>query len=396
MPTYYPYLIIGGGMTADAAARGIHQVDAGRPIGMISAETVPPYNRPPLSKGLWKINRPAPMSRVWRNTESLGVALHLGHTAVHLDPVNHRVKDEQGQEYTFEKLLIATGGDPIRPWGLHERVVYFRTLADYERLRSMTETMQRFIVIGGGFVGSEIAAALAQHGKDVTMVFPETGIGARVLPDTVSQLLNRTFRERGVRVLDGKLVSALQPDATGVTVVLTDGEALRAEGVVAGLGIRPNISLAQSAGLATGNGILVDEHLRTNHPDIYAAGDVSNFYSPVLSMRMRVEHEENANLGGMLAGQAMAGQPEPYQILPSVYSTLFGISYDAVGELDPALEITYDWQDPLQKGAFYYMKDGRVRGVVLWNIGRGLDQARALIAEPGPFRVGDLQGRFAA
>jgi NADPH-dependent 2,4-dienoyl-CoA reductase/sulfur reductase-like enzyme len=202
------------------------------------------------------------------------------------------------------------------------------------------------------------------------------------------------FREQGVRVLPGELVQTLQPDESGVTIKTLSGETLRADGVVAGLGIRPNVALAKAAGLETGNGILVDAELRTSHPLIFAAGDVDNFYSPVLGQRMRVEHEENANLTGQLAGQAMAGQPGRYDTLPSVYSTLFDATYDAVGELDPTLEMVYDWVEPFQKGAVYYMRQGRVRGVLLWNLGKGLDTARQLISEAENLTAEDLKGRI--
>ena len=143
------------------------------------------------------------------------------------------------------------------------------------------------------------------------------------MPDEISRNPERYFQERGVRVLAGHLVQSIEPDENGVTVTTDQGETLRVDGVVAGLGIRPNMALAQAAGLATGDGIQVDAAMRTSHPDIFAAGDVANFYSPVLDKRMRVEHEENANLTGMLAGQGMAGQPGRYETLPSVYSTLF-------------------------------------------------------------------------
>ncbi|RPJ50866.1 MAG: FAD-dependent oxidoreductase, partial [Chloroflexi bacterium] len=299
MAMHYPYLIIGGGMAADAAARGIRQVDMEHPIGLIGQESDPPYNRPPLSKGLWKRGpRPMPLSRIWRNTASLGVDLHLGRTVLQLDPTNKQVSDRQGEIYTFDHLLLAIGGTPVRLMqGLEnpffaERVIYFRTLADYHHLRALTENSQRFAVIGGGFIGSEIAAALAGLEKDVTMIFPEDGIGARVLPGQVSQYLNRQFQERGVRVLAGQMVQSLVVDETGVSIIIGIGEPLRVDAVVAGLGIRPNTALAEAAGLAIGDGIRVDEAMRTSHPDIYAAGDVANFYSPILKNRLRAEHEE--------------------------------------------------------------------------------------------------------
>jgi len=361
----YPYLIIGGGMAGDAAVRGIRMID--------------PYNRPPLSKGLWK---GAPLSRIWRNTHALGVDLHLGRKITHLDPVQKRAVDDQGDEYTYGRLLLATGGDPIRLGSEHERILYYRALADYQHLRSLIDQgMQRFAVIGGGFIGSEMAAALTTLGKEVVLIFPEKGIGERALPAEISQYLNQVFRERGVRVLNGHLVRSLQPDESGVTVLTDLGEELRVEAVVAGLGIRPNTALAESAGLSTNNGIVVDLAMRTSHPDIFAAGDVVNFFSPVLNQQMRVEHEENANTTGMIAGQGMAGQPGQYDTLPSVYSKLCEIRYDAVGDLDPRLEIRYDWEEPFQKGKVYYTREGRVRGVLLWNISRGLDEARQQIIE---------------
>lgn len=395
MPVHYPYLIIGGGMAADSAARGIRQVDPDRPIGLVGREPDPPYNRPPLSKNLWKRGpRPFLLSRIWRNTASLGVELHLGCSIVHINPVQKLVTGSLGEEFTYDALLLATGGDPIQIAPPGERVIYFRTLADYHRLRALAEAGERFAVIGGGFVGSEIAAALAGLEKDVVMIFPETGIGARALPVDISGHLNEYFTARGVRVLAGHLVQSIEPDEIGVTVTTAQGEILRVDGAVAGLGIRPNIALAQAAGLVTGDGIHVDEAMRTSHPDIFAAGDVANFYSPALGRRVHAEHEENANLTGMLAGQGMAGRPGRYDALPAVYSTLFDLHYDAVGDLDPRLPIVYDWEEPFQKGVAYYLDGARVRGVLLWNMSRGLDIARQLIAAPGPFHATDLIGRI--
>ncbi len=387
----FRYLLIGGGMAADAAARGIRQIDADGSIGLFSAEPDPPYNRPPLSKGLWK---GAPLTRVWRNTASLGVELLLGQTVTQIDPARKVIAMQDGAVYTYEKLLLATGGEPIRISPEHERILYYRTLADYRRLRALTETERRFIVIGGGFIGSEIAAALAGLGKEVTILFPEAGIGARVLPAEISTYLNEVFAGRGVRVLAGRLARGISASGDAVTVTLDNDERITAGAVVAGLGIRPNVTLARAAGLMVDDGIVVDASLRTSDPHIFAAGDVISFYNPVLDRRLRVEHEENANLSGQLAGMGMAGQPQMYHHLPSVYSSLFDIHYDAVGELDPAYEVVYDWQEPLRKGVVYYLQGGRVRGVLLWNISRGLDAARQVIAEPGPWLGRDLKGRI--
>jgi 3-phenylpropionate/trans-cinnamate dioxygenase ferredoxin reductase component len=387
-------------MTGDAAVRGIRQIDA-RPTHRIdrtrnqtrpiTARRFPKvYGNPARAPCPWRVS--GEKQKIWESICTWG-AKPSGWM------LNKQVTDDQGDEYTFDRLLLATGGDPIRlksPSGElpADRVIYFRTLADYHRIRALTEQHQRFAVIGGGFIGSEMAAALSGLGKEVVIIFPEDGICARVLPPAVSQHLVRVFRDRGIRVLAGHMVQALQQNEKKITIHTDQGESVDVDGVVAGLGIRPNTALAADSGLIVEDGIQVDDHLRTSHPDIYAAGDVANFYNPTLEKRMRVEHEENANIMGQLAGQNMAGASNLYHHLPSVYSTLFQYSYDAVGELDPAAEMVFDWQEPLQKGTVYYLKQGRVRGVLLWNVSRGLDTARQLIAAPGPIHPEDLHGKI--
>jgi NADPH-dependent 2,4-dienoyl-CoA reductase/sulfur reductase-like enzyme len=144
------------------------------------------------------------------------------------------------------------------------------------------------------------------------------------------------------------------------------------------------------------NGIVVDDLLRTSHPDVYAAGDVAAFYSPALETRLRLEHEDNTNTMGTVAGQNMAGASVSYHHLPFFYSDLFELGYEAVGELDPRLEMVADWAEPYRKGVVYYLREGRVRGVLLWNVWGKVEAARNLIAEPGPFQPGDLKGRLTA
>ena len=390
---HYPYLVLGGGMTADSAVRGIRELDGERAIGLVSAEPDPPYARPPLSKSLWKGE---PFDSVWRRTEETGVTLHLGRRATALDLAGRRVIDDRGDSYGFEKLLLATGGKPRRfPFGGDE-IVYFRTLEDYRRLRAVTERGGRFAVVGGGFIGSEVAAALALQGCEVTMLFPEAGIGARIFPANLAGFLAGYFAEKGVTVRPGQKVTDVRAAGTRFEVVTANGALPSVDAVVAGLGIVPETDLAAAAGLAVDDGVLVDEHLRASDPAVFAAGDVARFWAPALGVRLRVEHEDNAVTMGRAAGRAMAGDNAPYTHLPFFYSDLFDLGYEAVGELDPRGETFADWKEPFREGVVYYLAAGRVRGVLLWNTWGQLDAARALLAEPGPFGAAQLKGRLPA
>ena len=391
--TDYRYLIIGGGMTAAAAADGIREVDSTGTIGLISAEPDAPYNRPPLSKALWKGE---PLETIWRKTENKRVEMHLCHIVKEIVPTQKRVVDDEEKVFTYEKLLLATGGKPRRlPFG-DERIIYFRTLSDYRRVRALSETGHRFAVIGGGFIGSEIAAALALNGKEVVMIYPGKDIGDRLFPRALAEFVSNFYRNKGVELLAGEKIIGLEARGNERVLKTSTHRETVADCVVAGVGIEPNVELAQSLGLKIENGIVVDEFLRTSHPDIHAAGDVAAFYSPALGKRIRVEHEDNANSMGRLAGRNMAGKSEPYDHLPFFYSDMFDLGYEAVGEVDSRLETFADWKRPNEEGVIYYLESGRVRGVLLWNVWEQVEAARQLIAEPGPFKVEDLEGRLPA
>ncbi|HEU4474804.1 MAG TPA: FAD/NAD(P)-binding oxidoreductase, partial [Gemmatimonadales bacterium] len=293
-------------------------------------------------------------------------------------------------------LLLATGGRPRRFPDAPEGVVYFRTLEDYRKVRDLSDRGSSFAVIGAGFIGSEIAAALRMQDREVTMIVRDQGIGAKVYPADLSHWLVGYYREKGVTVRLGEEAGRIESRDGRFRVHAGKDDPLAVDAVVAGLGIEPDVGLARDAGLKVGDGIEVDRRLRTSRPDVYAAGDVANFHNPALGKRIRVEHEDNANTMGAIAGRNMAGAGLDYDHLPFFYSDLFDLGYEAVGDLDVRLETVADWKEKFREGVVYYLKDGRVRGVLLWNTWNQVDAARALIAEPGPFRPEQLKGRLPA
>lgn len=387
---HYKYLIIGGGLTGDAATRGIRELDTEGSIGLISAESAPPYMRPNLSKGLWKGR---PIEKIWRKTEERA-ELHLGRKVMQIDPERKIVQGNRGNEYTYDKLLLATGGSPNRlPFGAGD-IIYFRNFEDYQHLRGLADTKEHFVVIGGGFIGSEIAAALTLVGKKVTMVFLEDAIGGLVFPGDLAHYLNDYYRKKGVEVIANDSIVSVQREGNRLLARTGSGRSIETDGIVAGIGLRPNVELAQAAGIKVDNGIVVNERLETSHPDIYAAGDVVNFFHSALGKRVRVEHEDNAVFMGKLAGRNMAGANETYDRTPMFYSDLFEFGYEAVGETSSKMKMVADWQEPYQKGVVYYLDDGRVRGVMLWNVWKQVEAARELMKEAGPFKAEDLKGKI--
>lgn len=387
----YKYLIIGGGLAGDGATKGIRERDAEGSIGLISLEPDPPYMRPNLSKGLWKGR---PVEKIWRKTDERA-ELHLNRKVVQLDPAKKSVMDDQGEEYTYDKLLLATGGTPNHlPFG-NGNIIYYRNFQDYQHLRALTEQGEHFIVIGGSFIGSEIAAALTMVGKKVTMIFPGKAISEGIFPTDLANFINDYYQEKGVEVVSGETAASIQKEGNRIIVHTGSGRAIEADGVVAGIGIHTNLDLTKEAGIKVNSGIIVNEQLETSIPDIYAAGDVANFYHTALEKRTRVEHEDNAVQMGKVAGRNMAGGNEIYTHIPMFYSDLFDLGYEAVGEMSSKMKTVEDWQEePFKKGVVYYMDDGRVRGVLLWNVWEKVEAARALMKEPGPFKEEDLKGKI--
>ncbi len=385
MVAAYRYLIVGGGMTGDSACRGIRDHDPSGTIGMFGAESHEPYARPPLSKGLWKGKEE---SSIFRGTPDLVVDLHAGRRIVALDLGAKSATDDAGGEHSYEKLLLATGGKPRELPGGGD-VIYFRTLDDYRRLRDLAGDGVRVAVIGGGFIGSEVAAALATAGCKVSIVFPEAGIGARLFPVGLASFVNDYYREQGVTVLAEDKVAEI----SGASVRTEKGKTIDADGVVAGLGIVPATELAETAGLEVDDGILVDEYGRAGgRDDVFAAGDVARFPVSALGGTRRVEHEDHANTHGKVVGENMTGAHTPYDHLPFFYSDLFDLGYEAVGDVDSRLDTVEEWAEPNRKGVIAYVdSDGKARGFLLWDVWDKVESARELIESGDPVDAARLR-----
>jgi len=387
----YQYVIIGGGMTGDAAVEGIREIDKENSILLVSAETNPPYDRPPLTKGLWKEKS---VADIWRGTKDKNIDLKLNTRIVEINSVDKYVTDSEGNTFSYVNLLIASGGTPRKlPFG-GDLINYYRTLEDYRKLSAKTEEAENFAVIGSGFIGSEISAGLSMNDKKVVLFDVGPGIAWKVFPDNVVDYLNNYYKKRNVRLVTKTVLKDVVSEDGGFSILTKNGDEYSAEFVLAGIGIKPNVELGESIGLKVDNGIHVDEHLRTTDPAIYAAGDVANFYNPLLMERIRIEHEDNANAMGKQAGRNMAGAGEVYDYLPMFYSDLFDVGYEAVGILDSRFQIVQDWQEEFKKGLLYYLNNDRLRGVLLWNVWDQLDHAREMLALEAPVKEKDLIGKI--
>ncbi len=385
----FKYIIIGGGMTGDSAVKGIREIDKEGSIAVFSREPNKPYNRPPLTKDLWKGKE---IEEIFRRTDEHNAELFLNTNIASINPDKNELQDDAGNLYEYEKLLLATGGEPIRLPNSSDEVLYYRNLEDFKKLKLLSELHNEFTVIGGGFIGTEIAAALAMNGKQVTMIFPDKLIGERVYPKELAEYITNFYRSKGVKIAAGEKVKSTS-EQDGKKVIKTEsGASIYSDAIIAGIGIRPSVQLAEKAGIETGNGIVVDEFLRTSITNIFAAGDTANFYSPHLGKRVRIEHADNADKMGRQAGRVMAGAQEKYLYLPFFYSDMFELGYEAIGELDSRYETVYDWKEPFHKGVIYYLDKDRVRGVLLLDTWGKVNDARELIGKN--FTQSELKGLF--
>ena len=395
----YRYIIAGGGLAGASAIKGIREHDSEGTIVLLGAEAHRPYDRPPLSKKLWLGKKKVEDIFIGSPEfyEKNRVELRLGKKAVALDVKAREVRDEEGRVYGYEKLLIATGCQPRKleiPGADLRDVCYFRTLDDYFFLREKVFDGASAVIIGGGFIGSELAAVLSVNKVSVTMVFPSSYLCNRVLPEALGQSVQKDFIDRGIRVLANTTPTAFEQKGKKFSVLTKERGALECDLLIVGAGVFPSAGLAEGALLKTGDGIEVNSRLQTSDADVYSAGDVASFPYRELGERKRVEHWDNAMSQGQLAGENMAGADKEYDYMPYFFSDLFDFGYEAVGEVSSKLDVVADWQVENKKGVLYYLKDNMVRGVMLCNVWDRVEDARALIRKKEIVTADGLKGRI--
>lgn len=392
----YKYVIVGAGVAGAAAVEGVRELDPLGSIVLIGAERDVPYNRPPLSKQLWTGGKSVEQifvhDREFYSHHS--VDLRLETEVTQINPSAHVLRDNHGNSWRYERLLLATGGTPRYmdiPGGRTEGIFYFRTLDDYRDLRAEALEDKTALVIGGGFIGSEMAAALRMNKLQVMMLFPGNYLVPRVFPESLGTFLTEQYRQKGVQVFSGDTAVAISRHKNGYLTRTRGGRDLTSDLIVVGVGIAPNLEIARAAQLKTDNGVIVNEFLQTSDPDIYGAGDIAFFPEANLGPR-RIEHWDNALAQGKHAGGNMAGAKKPFTYMPYFFSDLFEFGYEAVGDVNSRLRTVFDWKEENKKGVIYYLDGDRLRGAMMCNIFGKVDEARALIGKGAAVRDQDLRG----
>lgn len=382
----FDYVIVGGGLTAASAVDGIREVDQEGTIAVLSDEIDPPYHRPPLSKEyLQTLEAPRELLHVkpsgWFEDQS-GVSLFLLETATTLDARGLRVRTDSDRWLDGGRILLAMGGRPRTldvPGADLTGVHTLRTADDAEAIRKAARSAERVVLIGAGFIGMELAATLTGLEVPCVVVDIADRVWSSVFPPPLSGFLQRYYEERGVRFLLGSGVEALVGDERLRRVVLDSGEEIPAELAIVGVGIEPEDRLAESAGLAVRNGIVVDSYCETTAGHIYAAGDVARFPDPVFGDLTRVEHWDHAKAHGKTAGRNMAGEREPYEHLSYFFSHTFDLSFNVFGRTADADTTLVSGELGSGRSVIYCATDDRLSGIILINANDAMDESRELV-----------------
>jgi 3-phenylpropionate/trans-cinnamate dioxygenase ferredoxin reductase subunit len=377
------FVIVGGGLAGAKAAETLRKEGFDGRVVLVDADAERPYERPPLSKDLLlgKSEREKAFVHPATWYAENNVDLTLQREVAGVDAAAHEVVFADGQRLAYDKLLLATGSSPRRldlPGADRPGVLYLRKLADSDRIAAALKPGANIVIIGAGWIGLEIAAAARHHGANVTVVETLRLPLHRVLGDEVARIFANLHTANGVVFHFGAQVRELTGDDRVRAVVLADGTELPADAVVVGVGITPNVELAQAAGVDVDNGVVTDASLRTSNPDVFAAGDVANAYHPVLGQRIRVEHWSAALNGGPAAARSMLGQDVSYEKIPYFFTDQYDLGMEYSGYVEPGGydQVVFRGGTTVEGGkspefVAFWVKDGRVlagMNVNVWDV----------------------------
>lgn len=386
MSERYDYLIVGGGLAAASAVEGIRDRDLEGSILLLSEEEIPPYHRPPLSKEYLQ-NPEAGRELLhvkpeeWFTTEAR-VTVELKTRVLALGPKEMSVTTARGNTFHAERILLATGGRaaPLRAPGASLTGVHtLRTVSDSETLRGAAREAGRAVMVGAGFIGMEVSASLTQYGVQSVVIEAAERVWPRVLPPMLAEFVRQRYETEGIEFRLGSTVRAFRGDGRLEAVELDDGSEIPCPLAVVGVGMVPNQEIAADAGLATGDGILVDAYGETSHAHIYAAGDVARYPDAVFGGTTRVEHWDHARAHGRRVGRNMTGAQVPYDYLSYFFTDVLDLKMNMYGRTtDPDRVVV---RGTLGEGAasVFCAVEGRLVGAILVNTVAEMEACQALV-----------------
>jgi 3-phenylpropionate/trans-cinnamate dioxygenase ferredoxin reductase component len=376
------FVIVGASLAGAKAAETLRADGFDGRLVLVGAETERPYERPPLSKDY--LRGESERGGVYVHEESFydeqRIDLLLGREAVRLDTASREVELDDGDRLRYDALLLTTGAEPRRldvPGNDLDGVLYLRTVGDSDAIRERLDRGGSVVVVGAGWIGAEVAASARQRGLDVTVVEPLSLPLERVLGKELGAIYRDVHADQGVRMLLGTGVEAFEGGAAVERVRTSDGQQLDCDFVVVGVGVEPRTRLGEQAGLDVDNGILVDEHLRTSAPDVFAAGDVANARHPFFGERIRVEHWGNALAQGPAAARSMLGTGEPYDTLPYFFSDQYDVGMEYAGHARTWDRVVFRGNREEREFIAFWIEGERVvagMNVNIWDVNDAIQQ----------------------
>ena len=391
------FIIVGASLAGANAAAELRERGFDGRVVLIGSEPERPYERPPLSKDYLRGESEREKAYVHEQGfyEQHEIELLTGTTVSEIDPGSSRIELADGAELAFDRLLLTTGAEPRRipvPGAELDGIFYLRTLADCDALRARISAGGHVVVVGAGWIGSEVAASARQRGCEVTMIDPLKLPNERIFGPEIGEFYRDVHAEHGVELLLGRGVEAFEGDGAVARVRTSGGRAVECDFAVVGIGVAPRVELAREAALETDNGIVVDEQLRTSSaPGVFAAGDVANAWHPFYGQRIRVEHWANALNQGPAAARAMLGEPVSYDRIPYFFSDQYEVGMEYSGYATEWDEVVFRGDPQGREFVAFWLKDGRMLAGMNVNVWDVNDHVQALIRSRQPVDLAALR-----